>query len=136
RQELSDSETIAKGKPFSPDGGPQISLEERFAERLNLRIGDELTFDISGIEVAGRVVNLRKVRWTSFQPNFFVQFNEGVLEEAPKTFLAALSGLSTEQKASIQNTIVDRLPNISLIDVSRIIERLSGIIEQMSIALR
>lgn len=137
RDQLSDSESLVAGRPFDfSSEEPQISLEERFAERLGLKIGDELTFDISGIEISGRVVNLRKVRWTSFQPNFFIQFNSGILESAPKTFLASLVELTQEQKVQIQNKIVDKAPNVSMIDVSKLIERLAEMIAQMSIALR
>lgn len=149
RNELSPSERIISGTPFfEKDREPlidqkfktenqisQISLESRFASRLGLKIGDILNFDVQGVEVSGQVVNLRKVRWTSFQPNFFIQFQEGPLNEAPKTFLATIGPLSMDQKLSVQNRVVKSFPNISLIDVSRLIERLSGLISQMSLAL-
>jgi putative ABC transport system permease protein len=137
RSELSDSEKIYKGKDF-PDvksNYPKISLEQRFAKRLDLKINDILDFDIQGINVRGQVVNLRHVRWTSFQPNFFIQFDNGVLEDAPKTHLITLPNMSDEIKSQIQNDLVRSFPNVSIIDVSRLVERISSIIGQMSFAL-
>ncbi len=139
RAELSDSESLVEGRefsgPYSGEGVAEISLEARFAKRLGLAIGDTLVFDVEGVEISGQVVNLRSVRWASFQPNFFVQFQPGVLDLAPKTFIATLPPLSLDNKLSLQDKLVEALPNVSMIDISRIVEQLSKIIEQMSLAL-
>ncbi|MBY0314683.1 MAG: FtsX-like permease family protein [Bdellovibrionales bacterium] len=145
RSGLTPSETLLEGHEFTPeftvaknsgdDGLAQISMEYRFAERLSLKIGDTLTFDIQSIPVKGRIVNLRKVKWTTFQPNFFIVFQPGFLEGAPKTFLATLPHLTPEKKTELQNQIVETLPNVSMVDVTQLVQRLKGIIDQMSLAL-
>ena len=142
RERLSESETIIAGKDFSGpfkenlDMVPEISIEKRFADRLGLKLGDLLTFDIQSVPITGKIINLRMVKWTSFQPNFFVQFQPGVLDPAPKTFLATLPKLDLATRASLQNEIVSKLPNVSLIDVSRLVQRLMEITQQMSWALQ
>jgi putative ABC transport system permease protein len=120
----------------TPEQPAQISLEKRFADRLQLQVGDKLDFDVQGVTVSGEVVNLRKVRWTSFQPNFFIQFQSGYLEEAPKTHLMTLGPSTPEIKSQLQIDLARQFPNISLLDVSRVVERLSGIMNQMSMALQ
>ncbi len=141
RAQLSPSETIVAGRPFKgsfveEEGHlPEISLEKRFAERLDLKIDDVLTFDIESIPIQGRVVNLRSVKWTSFQPNFFVQFQPGVLEIAPKTFIATVPKIALEKKQKLQDQIVQSLPNISMVNVARIVKRISAVVEQMLWAL-
>lgn len=138
REELSASETIVKGRPFSktPGAVAELSVEDRFAERLSLKIGDRLVFDIQSVPVEGEIVNLRKVQWTSFQPNFFVMFQPGFLEGAPKTYLATLPRLPQDEKVALQADIVRANPNISLIDVSRLVERLQQIVVHISAALK
>ncbi len=139
RDIMTPSEKIILGMPFKKTASealPQISLEKNFAARLKLKIGDTLDFDISGVSVKGRVVNLRKVRWTSFQPNFFIQFENGPLNDAPKTFLISLGTINLFEKAQLQKAIVEKFPNVSIIDISRVTERVTGIINQMSLALR
>lgn len=141
RAGLADSETLVDGEPivgkFDPEKQkyPWISLEQRFADRLKLKIGDRLNFDIQGVFLEGQVKNMRQVKWTSFQPNFFVQFQEGAIEEAPKTFLAGVPNLPKEEKLKIQNALVRKYPNVSIIDVSRVIERISEVMDQMSLAI-
>ncbi len=141
RSQLTESESLVAGQPFSgefvegKDQLPEISVEKRFADRLNLKLGDVLEFDVESIPIVGRIVNLRKVQWTSFRPNFFVQFQPGVLELAPKTFIATVPSLNLNRKHQLQDALVEKLPNVSMVDVSRIVKRLSGIMEQMSWAL-
>lgn len=142
RDRMYESETLLKGDdfsgPYEENAGslPGISMETRFADRLGLNLGDILTFDVQSIEVKGIVQNIRKVKWNTFQPNFFVRFQTGVLEAAPKTFLATVPRLSNEQKIKLQNDIVREIPNISMVDISRVIDRLYTISEQMSWALQ
>ena len=141
RKELSESERIVQGKEFSgvfdesKGDLAEISVEKRFAKRLGFKMGDVLKFDIESIPIEGKIVNIREVKWTSFQPNFFVQFQPGVLEMAPKTFIATIPSLPLEKKHHIQDRLVRELPNISMVDVSRIVKRINEIIEQMSWAL-
>lgn len=141
RSDLSTSETITSGKPFSgpfnPDSGKraELSIEQRFADRMNFKLGDVIVFDIQGIEVEGEIVNFRKVKWTSFQPNFFILFQPGVLEEAPKTFIAAIPFLPDQQRNELQNAMAQKFSNISVIDVVRTVDDVLKTAEKMSWSL-
>jgi len=115
----------------SPNELPQISIEKDFARRLGLVLGDRLRFDVQGVMVDGRIVNLREVDWTSLQPNFFVSFQPGVLEDAPSVFLASVPALDRESREKLQASIVDKFPNISMIDVTRGVERALGLLAQL-----
>jgi putative ABC transport system permease protein len=140
RTELSTSETIVEGVPFTGDfkegqGPAELSVEQKFAERMNLKIGDLIAFDVQGIEVQGKIVNLRKVNWTSFQPNFFILFQNGVLNEAPKTFVAAIPTLPEAERLQVQNDIAQKYGNISVVDVVRTVDDVLKTAEKMSWSL-
>jgi putative ABC transport system permease protein len=141
RERLTQAETLKEGRDFSgrwdeKSGHPvELSVEERFAEQMGFKLGDTLLFDIQGVEIAGQIVNLRSVKWNSFQPNFFIQMQTGVLEDAPKTFLASIAALNPEQVLNLQNEMVRLFPNVSIIDVGRLIEKLVDITNQMSWSL-
>ena len=141
REEFSSSEKIVGGRAFKGvydwdgDALPEVSLEIRFAKRLKINLGDTMTFDIQGVEIEGKVVSFRKVKWTSFHPNFFVMFQAGVLDDAPKTYIASIAGLNFEKKVLLQNSLVDKFPNISIIDITQTIKRLLGLIDQMTSAI-
>jgi putative ABC transport system permease protein len=137
REELHPSETITKGKELSQelssDGVAEISVEREFAKRLEWNVGDLVTFDIQGIPVEAKIVNLRKVKWTAFVPNFFILFQGGVLDDAPKTFLATIPQLpNDEKKFAVQEIIVDRLPNVSIVDVTRTVSMILDVMSSMT----
>lgn len=135
RSYLTDSERIVKGEPFPKEGIvgdrlPFISIEKRWSERMDIFIGDKVTFDIQGVEFEGVVRNLREVKWTSFYPNFFVTVEPSLIDAAPKTFLSILPSVTKEQKILIQQKAVEAFPNISFIDVGELVGKLSGLFER------
>ncbi len=142
REQLTPSESLISGKPLSdlpptPSEGPEaLSVERRYAERLGMKLGDRLDFEIQGVPITGRIENLRRVLWTSFQPNFFITFKPGALDDAPKSYLASLPGADGAQREKWQAGIFQRFPNVSSIDVTRLMETLLEGFAQISAALR
>ena len=121
RPTLAQSEQIIEGRPLRDEAGKtEFSLERKYAERMGIKMGDQLTLDVQGVEVQGTVVNLRKVRWTSFEPNFFILVNESTLKEAPKVWLAGVSQLLEQNKMAFQNELAQKQSNVSVIDVERV----------------
>jgi putative ABC transport system permease protein len=135
RRDLSPSEALVEGEPFPleapKDNRPAyVSIEKRYAQRLDLKIGDKVTFDIQGVEVEGMVRNFREVKWTSFYPNFFVNVEPGFIDEAPKTYLAVLPQGKLDIKRYFQREAVDKFPNISFVDVEELITKLASLFEK------
>jgi putative ABC transport system permease protein len=141
RTGLADSEAIVEGKLFTESwqessGKPgELSIEERYAERLGVKLGDTLTFDIQGLPVSAVITSLRSVKWNTFQPNFFLILQPGLVDDAPKTFLMTLPSLAFEKKLELQKKIVDAYPNVSIIDVTKLVAKISELIQQMSLVL-
>jgi putative ABC transport system permease protein len=138
---LHESETIIEGRPFegiwSPDSGklPELSIETRYAKRVGIELGDKVSFEVLGMPIDAKVVNIRKVKWTSFYPNFFVMFQPGALDDAPKTFLGVSGELELSIKDKVQMQLFDLFPNVSVIDITRVVERILIVLKQMSIAM-
>jgi putative ABC transport system permease protein len=103
---------------------------------LDLDLGDQIEIEVGGVPILAEVVNLRRVRWTSFQPNFFVQMQPGVLENAPKTFIGTLNDMTSEEKKEIQDVIVRSFPTLSILDVERTGRTILSIVRQMTWALQ
>jgi putative ABC transport system permease protein len=78
---------------------------------------------VQGVEVEGKVTSLRQVRWASFQPNFFVLFQPGALEDAPKTFLGTLKRMPEAQAEDIQNRVSEAFPNVTILNLKDVIGR-------------
>jgi len=142
RSKLDVSESLIDGTTFSSekfdftDEKPaEISIAKGFSDRYKISIGDVLEFDIQGIPLSGKVINIRKVQWNSFQPNFFILFQKGVLEDAPKTFLASIPQMDSTQKSDFQNQLVEEFPNISMIDISKTVQKFIGITDRLVFAI-
>jgi putative ABC transport system permease protein len=142
RDRLLESEEILRGRmvsfSFDPtsDKPAEISVEQKYAESLGIDLNDKIEIEVGGVPIAAVVVNIRRVRWTSFQPNFFVQMQPGVLDQAPKTFIATLNHLNAQQKEDSQNLLVRNFPTISILDVERTGKKILSIVEQMTWALQ
>ncbi|NOT78944.1 MAG: hypothetical protein HOP07_08060 [Bacteriovoracaceae bacterium] len=141
RSTLSWSESIVEGK-FNGEicdiriNPCEISLEKSYAGRIGANIGDQLLFDISGIEIQGVVSSFRSVKWASFEPNFFILFQPGVLEEAPKTFLSSIKVKSFEEKRAVFSKMAQNFPSVSLIEVSELVRKITTVFDLMASAIK
>ncbi|HWA86861.1 MAG TPA: FtsX-like permease family protein [Opitutus sp.] len=131
RGALSDTEKVTAGKFVGRVAADvkrvPVSIEEGLAKDLHLKLGDELTFDVQGVPLTTYVASLRQVQWQRMQPNFFVVFPEGVLEAAPKTFIAAVRAPSPADSARLQQAVGRELPSVSAIDLTLLLQTFDGI---------
>jgi putative ABC transport system permease protein len=135
RSYLTDAERIVEGDPFPPGGAPEgrpsfVSIEKRWSERMNVKLGDRLSFDVQGVPFDGVVRNIKEIKWTTFYPNFFVTIEPGQIDAAPKTFLAILPHGPLDVKLSLQRKAVEAFPNISFIDVGELVGKLSVLFQR------
>jgi putative ABC transport system permease protein len=110
------------------------SLEEGIAASLGVEVGDTLSFDVGGIEVVGKVANLRRVDWNSFQVNFFVIGKSAMLRGYPATYITSFH--LPEEQAKFTGDLVQRFPGITVFDVGAVIAQVRSIIQQVSIAVQ
>ncbi len=140
RSHLEDAETLLEGTLQPRVDGEQdavlVSLEKSIADRLGLGIGDEIVFDVQGVPVVTTVGSLRVVDWQRVQPNFFMVFPEGVLEEAPQFHVVVTRIDDPQTSARFQQETVTRFPNVSMIDLSLILGTLNTILGKVSLIVR
>lgn len=128
-----DNEVVA-GQWWHDDARPgEVSVEQDYAERLDLALGDELVFEIEGQQVTVTVSSFRTVRWDNMQPNFFFIFSPGSLEQFGATYLSTLL-LEGEQKLML-NDLLRAFPTIVVLEVDAIIAQIQRIIFQVSSAI-
>ena len=140
RSGLGPSERVIAGtwRPRVYAGTPVIpvSLEKSIAETLRVGIGDHLQFDLQGVSLLTQVSSIREVDWQRLEPNFFVIFPEGVLEEAPQFYAFVTRTGSSEDSALLQRAVVERFPNVSMIDLTLVLNTLDAILGRVSAAVR
>ncbi|HEY0945906.1 MAG TPA: FtsX-like permease family protein [Opitutaceae bacterium] len=140
RGSLSATEKIVAGR-FEGRVGSEvavvpISMEQELARDMQLGVGDEVEFDVQGVPMTTRITSLRQVEWRRLEPNFFVVFPEGVLEAAPKFFVAATRVATPADSARVQRAVVSALPNVSAIDLALILETLDGIFSKVQFVVQ
>lgn len=140
RSEPGPAEELVAGEYIAAWNGLEepvpISLEDDMAKDLGVEIGDELSFDVQGIPFRVKVASLRVVDWTQMRPGFFVQFPTGVLEAAPKWWIAVTKSPDTETTAMLQRAVFEAYPNISAVDLSVVIEALQKLVGRINFAIR
>jgi len=140
RGEISQTEKLVEGhftgRVEAGSGPAPISVEEGLARDMRLRLGDEVDWDVQGLAVRTVVGSIRAVEWRRLEPNFFVVFPTGVLEDAPKTYLAAVHAATPADSASAQRAVVDAFPNVTAIDLALVVETLDGIFSKVAFAIQ
>ncbi len=138
RPTLERSEAILDGafwKP-TPSAEPEISIEEAISRELKVGVGDTITFDVVGTPITAKITSVRRVDWRNARTAFLVVFRPGALDNAPQMLLGAINGPAPgPARAQFQRNLVDKYPNISVIDVFDIIEVARSIVGNVSLAV-
>lgn len=140
RTQPSSAEKIVKGRWWTSEEASRsdanyLSLEERFAQRLGVDVGDQLTFDLQGVHLHFTILNLRQVDWLSLRPNFLIVSPPGPLEGAPRTHVATAQISENQHLTSLSSESAQLFPNISIIDTRPIFKRGTQLLGALSTAL-
>ena len=111
---------------------PEVSLDEMWMEMFHLALGDTITLRIGERDISARVTSVRGVRWDSFRVNFFVLLDPASAQGLAYSDVASfyLSPASAPQLAPLTHDH----PNLSLIDLNAILDRVREIIGKVSSA--
>ena len=133
--ELPGSNRLVEGELWRGDGIDEVSLEQEFAEGLDVGVGSEVTFDVQGVPFTFLVTSLRTVEWESFDINFFIGVEPGVLDDAPQMLLAA-ARLDAAREDVVQDLLVERFPNVTMIRIRPIIEKVAALLGRIAFGVR
>ncbi len=140
RDTLLDSEQLVAGEwvgHAQPDAKViPVSLEQGAARRLTLAVGDTVVWDVQGVPLTTRVASLRKVDWQRIQANFMAVFPEGALEYAPQIYIFATRLGSAAESAALQRKVVERFPNVSIIDLGLVLSTLDTFLSKVSFVIQ
>lgn len=120
------------------DGGDSImiSLDESYAEGLDVAIGDELIWNVQGTMIKTFVGSIRKINFRKMESRFFILFPTGVLEAAPQFMILVTKSPDKQVTADYRNAIVKSMPNASVIDLGSILATLNDIITKVSYVIK
>jgi len=134
--DLGTDNRVVEGKWWSAEeaGKPLVSLATEFQESLKVKLGDKLTFDIGGETFEVTIANFRKVKWDSFQPNFFIVFAPGLLENVAGTYMTSVhfEGGQARSLASLAR----KYPSVSIFDIEDLLARVRSVFDKAILAVQ
>ena len=140
RDTLTSTEKLTKGElgkhVRNESDSIYVSLDQRYAEWVHLQIGDHIVFNVQGKLIPAIVGSFREVDWRRVQTNFRIIFPTGVLEKAPQFHVLITRVPSPEVSAKFQQAVVQRYPNISVIDLGLILSVLEDLLDKIGFVIR
>jgi putative ABC transport system permease protein len=138
RDHLEANEKVIDGAFWgSPSTEPEVSVERQIAERARLHVGDTIRFEILGRTIAPRITSIRDVEWRESRNGGFVfVFRPGSLDQAPQTYVSPFKGpADPAARARFQHDLVEKFPNVSVIDFHDVVERVKDVMSKVTIAI-
>ncbi|TMP08950.1 cell division protein FtsX [Pseudoalteromonas sp. S3178] len=124
---------IIEGQWFGEGAVGEASVEESMLERLDVEIGDTLTFLIGAQSFDAKITSVRKVNWATLKPNFFIILSPDVLKDFPATYISSVR-IEPEQKRDFSQ-LLRTYPTITAIDVDNFVKQIQSTIQQVSLAI-
>ena len=131
--QLPPDNRITQGTWNPDENREELSIEEGLANRLGIKMGDVLEFNILGDIITARVGSIRSLHWDRMTPNFFFILPKALLENQPRTWMTSLHIES--QAISLERVLVQRFPSITLIEVGRLVEQVQRMASQISTSM-
>lgn len=144
---LTYSETVPDGSkvvagdwwPKDYSGEPLVSFEAELAQKLGLKIGDQVTVNVLGRNLTARITNLRDVKWESLALNFVMVFSPNALAQAPHALLATVTlpkNTPLETEVHMARALGQAFPAVTPIRVRDAIEAFNVVFAKIMTAVR
>jgi putative ABC transport system permease protein len=132
--QLPPANTLIRGEWFGTRiAKPELSVDQMWVDLFHLKLGDTLTLRVGEREIEATISSIRRVDWASFRANFFLMLDPASGATLPHSFVASfhLDGANANALAALSRDY----PNISLIDLNAILDRVRDIIGRVSRAV-
>lgn len=139
RDTLESDEKLLEGKliPYTPDSDSIfVSLDQGFAENLDVEIGDELVWNVQGALITTYIGSLREIEFKSMRTRFFILFPTGVLENAPQFHVLVTKTPNNTVMAKYRREVVKTFPNVTAVDLGSILNTLNDILSKISYIIK
>ena len=132
---------VVEGEWWPEDyrGKPLVSFDQRAAEGLGLKIGDEVVVNVLGRNVTATIANLRHVEWRSMGINFVMVFSPNAFAGAPHTHLATVTfpnGSDAATDARILRSAAQTYPMVTSVRVKDALDAVNDVVSQLVMAIR
>ena len=141
RPNLEENEKLIDGKfwdssPVTSDEDAEVSIGDSMQGVMGMDVGSLVTFDILGRRLTARVTSVRKFDAQRTRTAFMFVFRPGVLENAPQTYVSTVTkNLSGAERGRIQYKLLEKFPNLSIIDVVDVLATIQKLLANFTLAV-
>jgi putative ABC transport system permease protein len=126
---------VVAGRWFDPHPAQaEVSADTMWRDMYALKLGDTMRFDVGEGQIEAKVTSFRHVDWTSFRVNFFLLLDPAHASVLPHTWLASF--YLPRGHAQALGTLSRDDPNLSLVDVDALLDRVREIVQRVTGAVR
>jgi len=125
--------------PEHYDGPPVVSFEQRIADLLKLKVGDQIVVNVLGRNVEASIANLRRVDWENLGINFVMLFPPNTFQGAPYNLLATLTyadGGKPETELKLIKELTSAFPAVTSVRVKEALDAINSIVADLAKAVR
>ncbi len=132
-KELPMDNKITAGSWWQDAQTGQVSIEQKLAKSLKIKLGDLLAFTVGSQQFTATVTSIRELQWDTMRPNFYMIFSPGTLDAFPSTFITSF--YLPENRKDFLNALVKQYPSTTLLEVDLILRQLQTILSQLTEAI-
>ena len=139
RDTISDDEKLVSGSIRKYGGAGDsifVTLGTTFAEAMDVGIGDELVFNVQGTRMVTYISGLREIQFRNLSTRFFIVFPTGVLDEAPQFQVLVTKTPDNTTMSAYRGAVVKAFPNVSVVDLTTILQSVNDILNKVSFIIR
>jgi len=135
-----NSLTAGQWWPAGYAGPPLVSVDEKLAQAIGLKLGDRMTIGVLGVERTATVASFRRIDWDSMGFNYVLVFSPNTLADAPHNLAATIDLAKGPSGAApptggLLRALVRAFPASSVIETGGVLREARGLLDKMSLAI-
>ena len=130
---LPEDNKITAGSWWTSAQAGQVSVEQKLAESLKIKLGDQLLFTVGSQQIEATVASIRALQWGTMKPNFYMVFSPNTLTAFPSTYLTSF--YLPEAQKNVLNTLIKIYPNTTILEVDAILQQFKTLLTQLTQAI-
>lgn len=134
---LPDGSTLTAGQWWPKDyaGEPLVSVDEELAAAIDLKLGDQITIALLGVERTARIASFRRVDWDTMGFNYVLVFSPNAIADAPHNLAATIDLPPGAPKDGLLQALIRQFPSSSVIEVGNVLRQARELLTQVSTAI-
>jgi len=121
--------------PTGYSGPPLVSIDEKLADALHLRLGDRLSVSLLGVERTATIASFRRIDWDSLGFNYVLVFSPNALADAPHNLAATIDLPPGTPTSGMLRALVRAFPASSVIETGAILREARDLLDKMGTAI-